>query len=665
MNFNKSHKENFKEKISINNFNKLENLINYIKEIEKEINSLEDTISNYSKQSKRLITDLSKYIINYKNSLNRFIQYENPIESKAEEELCNQVKEYSQKLFTKIFSMYENKYIQNIKKLIEQFEDSVSEIEIFEPPNTNSFSPNISTLLNSDNQKSYEEDYSKHDHKSGFTDFLKDDNLNENEEEEYEENIILNCSICNNNKADSYCEDCNQLFCKKCFSDMVNKNKMKKIKHNTNQIKQNYKAKEIERLFFLNSITQIIKSIIIKGNYLINHEKIKSYNNESKKPIYIKRKFNLPYIKGVNDNNSQKDFLNNINKILKEEFNENNLDIHYFYISEMNTKILDFIKKIFIDQKINIIKESLEIIDFASDEEIDEVYIKEDKEDNYQVNDNEFLEKKNMFYYVINLVSQRDNIIFNKRNIKTVFINQLKDILSINENNIFLSFNNKNYFINSYIKTKEFNSFSLQMIKKYYPGFDQLYEFKIIFDNILKNKKYNDYLDCTGNTICPNSSYNLMRGSEKYNPPYGWFGIGLNVMGKYENNDWLENKTDSSKWAIAYYSVGQSCSSNKIKELINNIITKDGLNKGENQFKCSSQDKRHPNKKIGVGIYLTPDINIAEKFSGKITINNKKYKVVLMARVLIDQIREPPDINFWITSKQYIRLYRILVKEVF
>ena len=57
-----------------------------------------------------MITDLSKYIINYKNSLNRFIQYENPIESKAEEELCNQVKEYSQKLFTKIFSMYENKY---------------------------------------------------------------------------------------------------------------------------------------------------------------------------------------------------------------------------------------------------------------------------------------------------------------------------------------------------------------------------------------------------------------------------------------------------------------------------------------------------------------------------------------------------------------------------
>ena len=354
--------------------------------------------------------------------------------------------------------------------------------------------------------------------------------------------------------------------------------------------------------------------------------------------------------------------MNNINKILKEEFNENCLDIHYFYISEMNKKIIEFIKKIFIDQKVNIIKDALEIIEFSSDIQ-DEAFIK--KDNNFQVDENEFSEKKNMFYYIINLVSQRDNIFFNKRNIKTVFINQLRNILSINENNIFLSFNNKNNFINSYIKTKEFNSLSLQIIHKYYPGFDQLYEFKIIFDNILKNKKYNDYLDYRGNTICPNSSYNYMRGTEQYNPPYGWFGIGLNVMGKYENNEWLENKSNSSKWAIAYYSVGQNCSSNKIKELINNIITKDGLNNGENQFKCSSQDKRHPGKNIDVGVYLTPDINIAEKYSGKITINNKKYKVVLMAKVLIDQIREPPDINFWITNKENIRLYRILVKEVF
>ena len=74
-------------------------------------------------------------------------------------------------------------------------------------------------------------------------------------------------------------------------------------------------------------------------------------------------------------------------------------------------------------------------------------------------------------------------------------------------------------------------------------------------------------------------------------------------------------------------------------------------------------DKRHPDQEIGAGVYLTPDINIAERFSGRILINKKKYKVVLMAKVLIDKIREPEDINYWILDKEYIRFYRILVKE--
>ena len=49
----------------------------------------------------------------------------------------------------------------------------------------------------------------------------------------------------------------------------------------------------------------------------------------------------------------------------------------------------------------------------------------------------------------------------------------------------------------------------------------------MIYDNILDNKTYLDY---KGNTINPNSSYNFFRGTEKYDPPYGWLGIGLNVM---------------------------------------------------------------------------------------------------------------------------------------
>ena len=97
--------------------------------------------------------------------------------------------------------------------------------------------------------------------------------------------------------------------------------------------------------------------------------------------------------------------------------------------------------------------------------------------------------------------------------------------------------------------------------------------------------------------------------------------------------------------------------------ILHNIITKNELNPENNQFKRYHYDKRHNGKKIGEGIYLTPDINIADKFSGKISINNKRYKVVLIAKVLISKIRELEDIIFLILNKKDIRFYRILVKE--
>ena len=660
---NDNNKQNFKENIIKNTIIKLQEMIEFIKKIKEQIENLKNNIPIYIYQSILLIKNLETSIDNYKSSLDGSIKFKVIIESKKEQKLFEEVKDFSQKFISQSFCIYENEYIKNIKDFSEKFENCIEDIEPFQPPNINYLSSNNKSInLDSDNIKSYEEDFSKKSQREILPDYLEDDNLNDDEvveeEKEEEENIILMCSFCKENIAYSFCKDCNKLFCKKCDSHLV-KNK-KWNKHNIVKINESNKYKDNIKIFFINSLNYIIKSLIMKCNYLISKEKI----NKN-----IRRKINFPYIKEENDNNSQIDFLNNINNILKEEFNGINLDIHYFYISEINKKILRKIKDIFIDEKINLIKDAIEIMAFGEDSSEDEYEYQNEayNKDGFKKYEKEFDDNKNMFYYVITLVSQRDNIIFNKSNIKTVLIKKLGDLLQIEKNNIFLSFNNKYNFINSYIKTKEFNSYSLKKIQENYPGFEKLYEYKIIFDNILKNKKYKEYLDYRGNTVCPNSSFNLMRGTEEYNPPYGWFGIGLKVMGKYEkDDDWLENKTNSSKWAIAYYSVGQFCSSNKINEIINNIITKNELNQGNNQFKCSSCDKRHPGKRVGVGIYLTPDINIAEKLSGKMLINGKKYRIVLMARVLISQIKEPTDINFWIINdKKYIRFYRILVKEVF
>ena len=54
---------------------------------------------------------------------------------------------------------------------------------------------------------------------------------------------------------------------------------------------------------------------------------------------------------------------------------------------------------------------------------------------------------------------------------------------------------------------------------------------------------------------------------------------------------------------------------------------------------------------------------MAEEFSGIIPFNNKKYRIVLMTKVLIEKIKEPEDYNYWILNNKYIRVYRILLKE--
>ena len=70
-------------------------------------------------------------------------------------------------------------------------------------------------------------------------------------------------------------------------------------------------------------------------------------------------------------------------------------------------------------------------------------------------------------------------------------------------------------------------------------------------------------------------------------------------------------------------------------------------------------------QRIGTGYYLSNDINTAEKYTGIISFGDRKYKILLMAKVLIESIKEPDDNSFWIISKNDdIRIYKILFKEI-
>ena len=231
-----------------------------------------------------------------------------------------------------------------------------------------------------------------------------------------------------------------------------------------------------------------------------------------------------------------------------------------------------------------------------------------------------------------------------------IIYNRLKELLEGHIDETLVSKNEKLHTINAIIKSEE--------ILRHYNGLKECNEIKKIIDGFLvetcKVDKQN--IDYLGNKISFNTTLTDKRGTEKYYPPYGWFGIGLKVKGKYENDNWLNDISKSSKWAIAYHPIS---SYNII-----NIIVKEGLKPGESQDLKDKEDKRNPRELIREGIYLYQEIRIAEEKASTIDYKQKKYKFVIMAKVLIEKIRQPKDLNYWILDKEYIREYRILYKEI-
>ena len=236
---------------------------------------------------------------------------------------------------------------------------------------------------------------------------------------------------------------------------------------------------------------------------------------------------------------------------------------------------------------------------------------KSEKSDEENENEREVIDEKilNNYYYFINIIS-KDNLKCNE----SITIKILHK-LNINPENFLASSNNK-YFIDNFVRTDKFLNLSLEQIKNIYPNLEELYEYKNIFDYLIKECDIKEDIDCKGNFIIKIN--NKDNTKERYYPPYEWIGIGLKVIGKYENDEWLLDDSKDSKWAIAYHGVGGRLPTKLVKDKLQKKI-KEGLKQGKSQTKCHSDDIRHPGKRIGTGVYLTPNINIAENYSGIIS----------------------------------------------
>ena len=196
-------------------------------------------------------------------------------------------------------------------------------------------------------------------------------------------------------------------------------------------------------------------------------------------------------------------------------------------------------------------------------------------------------------------------------------------------------------------------------------------------DFLINDCKFSSKKDLAsgGDFLIPNIRNNTKRGNKDYYPPYGWIGIGLEVLGKYKENEddingfWLTKINKESKWANAYFGFYQEKDNNTNIKISNNI--KDYLHelvKNNEKFemferKIEFEDKRHEGKKYEKGIYLNPKIENAEKEAGLVTIGDKTFKILLMVRVKIDEISQPKNEDYWVLDKKFIRPYRILFKE--
>jgi hypothetical protein len=152
------------------------------------------------------------------------------------------------------------------------------------------------------------------------------------------------------------------------------------------------------------------------------------------------------------------------------------------------------------------------------------------------------------------------------------------------------------------------------------------------------------------------------RGGMEYEAPIGWIGHGLRVSQKYDNGDdtWLGMDNSPGEWCVAYH--GTSIQFAK-------AILETNLKAGKAQVHelCDNVNPRCNLKKVGIGIYVTPRVYIAESYSDYKN-EKQKYKCIFMCRINPTKFRTCEDSNkeYWVVepSEEDIRPYRLLIKKV-
>ena len=269
---------------------------------------------------------------------------------------------------------------------------------------------------------------------------------------------------------------------------------------------------------------------------------------------------------------------------------------------------------------------------------------------------------------------KRNNELINNKVEYEKFKNNLKIKLSKDYNipmdKIVVTFPQKGSFsIQVIFQDDKFNDLDINELKNKFKNekvFKELCNLKEIhIDVVMKGCKLGkEQLDARGNRI-EDWAIGQNRGGKPYKPPIGWIGIGLKVMDKFENNTWIGMNNSEGEWCVAYHGVGRLKKSNEVKDITRKIIV-GTFNPGKGQVHELHDDILHKGKKVGNGVYCTPNIKTAESYCGTSSINGSSYQTVLMVRVKPSAIRQCECFDdYWVVNgtTDEIRPYRILYKK--
>ena len=159
------------------------------------------------------------------------------------------------------------------------------------------------------------------------------------------------------------------------------------------------------------------------------------------------------------------------------------------------------------------------------------------------------------------------------------------------------------------------------------------------------------------------------RGGKVYEPPQGWYGIGLNIRNRYRryNDAWFGNKNKEGEWAVAYHGIqkGKGNVFDKILKIMNGDLSEEIGKNYKNEKNKEKNNDKYPN--CSEGVLLFPSIEDTEKYSDKTSLGffNLKIQFAFMSRINTSKIRSPDSLPVkWILNpnNDEIRPYRLLIK---